>query len=103
MHFNFELDDELAEDPESYAIKAANIKWSSVYGSKEYLINDADKQGWSKLAVTEAKLQGDGKSVFLSIEDLQPVHELKLEIDVETKDLDEAIFPVWMTIHELGK
>ena len=103
VHFNFELDDELAEDPKSYAIKAANIKWSSVYGSKDYLIDDANKQGWSKLAVTDAKLQDDNKSVFLSIDKMQAVHQLKLEIDVETKDLEEVIFPVWMTIHALGK
>ncbi|WP_165788628.1 3-keto-disaccharide hydrolase [Rubritalea profundi] len=103
VHFNFELDGELAGDPESYSIKAANIKWSEVYGSKEYLIDDATKQGWSKLAVTAAKLQEDKKSVFLSIDNMQPMHELKLDVDVETKDLDEAIFPVWMTIHELGK
>ncbi|MFD2159226.1 family 16 glycoside hydrolase [Rubritalea tangerina] len=103
VHFNFELDDELAEDPESYAIQAANIKWSRDYGTKEYLIDNPEKEGWSKMEVDEAKLQSDGKSVFLSIEDIQPVHELKLEIDVETKDLDEAIFPVWMTIHKLGK
>jgi hypothetical protein len=103
VHFNFELDDELAEDPESYSIKAANIKWSEVYGSKEYLIDDAEKQGWSKLEVTTAKLQKDKKSVFLSIGNMQPMHELKLEVDVETKDLEEVIFPVWMTIHNLAK
>ena len=103
VHFNFELDDELAEDPESFSIKAANVKWSRVYGSKEYLIDDAEKEGWSRLKVTKAKLQDDNRSVFLSIDNMQPVHELKLEVDVETKDLDEAIFPVWMTIHELGK
>ncbi len=67
------------------------------------LIDDANKQGWSKLAVTDAKLQDDNKSVFLSIDKMQAVHQLKLEIDVETKDLEEVIFPVWMTIHALGK
>jgi len=103
VHFNFELDDELAEDPESYSIKAANIKWSQVYGSKEHLIDDAEKEGWSKLAVTAAKLQKDKKSVFLSIDNMQPMHELKLEVDVETKDHDEVIFPIWMTIHNLAK
>ncbi len=103
VHFNFELDDELAEDPESYSLKAANIKWSEVYGSEEYLIDDAMKQGWSKLKVTAAKLQDDKKSVFLSIDNMQPMHELKLEVDVETKDNEEVIFPIWMTIHNLAK
>jgi len=103
VHFNFELDDELAEDPESYSIKAANIKWSQVYGSKEYLIDDPSKQGWSKLKVTSAKLQDDKKCVFLSIDNMQEMHEVKLDVDVETKDGEEVIFPVWMTIHNLAK
>ncbi len=103
VHFNFELDDELAEDPESYSIKAANIKWSQVYGSKEYLIDDPSKQGWSKLKVTSAKLQDDKKSVFLSIDNMQAMHEVKLDVDVETKGGEEVIFPVWMTIHNLAK
>lgn len=102
LHFNFKLDDDLAEDPESYAIKAANIKWSREYGTKEYKI-DGSGEGWSSMEVTGAKLSDDGKSVFITVKDLKPVHELKLDIDVETEDGDEVFFPTWMTIHKLGK
>ena len=103
VRFNFELDDELAEDVESYSIKAANIKWSHEYGTKEYLIDGSGKQGWSDIAVTDAKLLDDGKSVFLTTEGLKPVHELKINFDLESTDGDEAIFPAWMTIHNLAK
>ncbi|SHJ99660.1 protein of unknown function [Rubritalea squalenifaciens DSM 18772] len=102
LNFNFKLDDELAADPESYAIKAANIIWGREYGTKEYKI-DGSGEGWSKMEVTDAKLSDDGMSVFIKVKDLKPVHELKLDIDVETEEGDEVFFPTWMTIHKLGK
>lgn len=100
LGFNFELDDELAEDVESYALQAANIKWSHQYGSKEFLL-DGKGEGWTKLKVTGAKLLEGGKAVMLSVEGMRPAHEFKLDLDLESKDGDEVIFPVWFTVHSL--
>lgn len=102
LRFNFKLDDELAEDLESYALKAANIKWSHEYGSLEHKL-DGSGEGWTKFEVTGAKLLGDGQSVQLTVEGMRPAHEWVIDLDLETTEGDEVIFPAWFTIHTLAK
>ncbi|NQZ59602.1 MAG: hypothetical protein HRT88_19295, partial [Lentisphaeraceae bacterium] len=100
LTFSDALDAELANDPTSYSLKAANIKWTGGYGSKDYLL-DGTKQGWTQLKVKYAKLQKDGKSVFLEIENFQPAHQLELSYDLEATDGQEMIDKFWFTIHQL--
>ena len=104
--FSETLDPELANDPESFGVRAADILWTHDYGSKEYKIGQRDagrsaKPGWSDMEVLSAKLQEDGKTVVLEIADMQPVHEMEISIDVETAGGDEIRTKIWNTVHRL--
>ena len=107
LTFSEKLDAELANDPTSFAIKGADIWWSHNYGSKEYKLGQRavksteKKQGWTSLKVKSAKLQSDGKTVSIEIENFQPAHELELSVDLETTDGAEIVQKLYFTIHEL--
>jgi hypothetical protein len=51
--------------------------------------------------VIAAKLQDDGKTVSLTIKDMQPVHEMEISIDLETVDGEEIITKIHNTVHKL--
>ena len=84
--FTRKLDAELANDPESFTIKAANIRWTHDYGSGDYPIDGSAKKGWSTLEVTSAKLLPDGKTVHIEITGIRPAHQMEIRYDLEAED-----------------
>ena len=102
--FTQKLDKELAEDVESFAVKAADLAWTHDYGTREFQIGLREsltkELGWSTLKVTSAKLLPDGKSVFIEIEFLQPVHMMEIKLDLETEDGQEIVTKINNTIHD---
>ncbi len=105
--FSEPLDAETAADPDSYSVEGADIKWTQSYGSGEFNIGQRDidqkkwKGGWTEMYVEDAKLLADGKTVQLEIEDLQPVHEMKIQFDIKTKDGVQMRSTIWNTIHSV--
>ena len=85
LRFSDALDPELANDPESFGVRAADILWTQAYGTKEYKLGQRGatgkrEQGWSDLEVTAARLQRDGKTVRLAIDGMQPAHEMEVSL-----------------------
>ena len=107
LTFSEKLDPELANDPTSFAVKGADIWWSHNYGSREYKLGQRavkstdKKQGWTSLKVKSAKLQADGKTISIEIENFQPAHELELSVDLETESGAEIVQKLYFTIHNL--
>jgi hypothetical protein len=101
------LEPELANDAESFGIRAADIRWTQAYGSNEYKIGQrlaggkADKlaKGWSDLAIASARLLADGKTVRLGVPTLQPVHEMEISMDLETTGGASIRTKIWCTVH----
>ncbi len=92
--FTQKLDRELAEDPESYAIKASDIEWSQNYGSK---VNPA-----GEMRAKSARLLPGGRSVFVEVEGLKPAHMMEIKLDLETEDGEEIITQINNTVHVAG-
>jgi hypothetical protein len=101
--FTQKLDPELAEDPESFAITGSDLQWTQEYGTAEFEVghreSEAKPKGRTKFEVISAKLLPDGKSVFVEIANLQPVHMMQIDIDLETDEGDEILTKIWNTIH----
>lgn len=101
--FTQKLDQELAEDPESFAISGSDLRWSQDYGTAEFEVGhreaDSMPRGRTRFEVTSAKLLPDGKSVFVKIADLQPVHMMQIDLDLETAEGEEILTKIWNTIH----
>ncbi|MFT4547220.1 MAG: hypothetical protein ACI8XO_004625 [Verrucomicrobiales bacterium] len=101
--FTQKLDQELAEDVESYSIKASDLAWTHDYGTREFEIGYRDsitkELGATTFEVISAKLLPDGKSVFIQLELLQPVHMMEIKLDLETEDGEEIVTKINNTIH----
>lgn len=101
--FTQALDKELAEDPESYSLSGSDLRWTHDYGTGEFQVGHRDTpgppKGRTKFPVKSAKLLPDGKSVFIEVENIQPVHMMQIDIDLETADGDEIVTKIWNTIH----
>ena len=93
----------LAADPDSYAVQAADILWTSAYGSREYQIGHRDMksppQGWTEMVVEDARLMPDGRTVFVEIKGMQPVHQMQIDVDIEAADGTPLRTTIWNTVH----
>jgi hypothetical protein len=99
--FNQALDAELVADIESWSLERWNYRWTKAYGSKEYKVSDPEVIGHDPVTVKSAKLLPDGRSVFLDLGDVDPVMQMKIGYDLETKDGAEVIGAIYNTIHAM--
>ena len=102
LTFTNPLDAKSAADAGNYAVEAWNYKWTGGYGSGEYPIREGEKGPHTSLSVSSAKLLEDGRTVFLEIRDIQPVHQMKITINIQTADGSDVDCEVYHTIHVLG-
>ena len=101
--FTRKLDKELAEDPESFNLSGSDLRWTHDYGTGEFQVGHRGSagppKGRTRFPVKSAKLLPDGKSVFVEVENLQPVHMMQIDLDLETDDGEEIVTRIWNTIH----
>ena len=101
--FTRKLDQELAEDPESFAISGSDLRWTHAYGTGEFQVGHRDSgsppKGRTKFQVKSARLLPGGQSVFLQVDNLQPVHMMQIDLDLETVEGEEIVTKIWNTIH----
>ncbi|MCA8952956.1 MAG: hypothetical protein KDE27_25825 [Planctomycetes bacterium] len=107
LTFTEELDPEVAEDPSSYAVEIWNYLYSPSYGSPELSVLHPDRevehgqQNRDPLTVTAAKLGPDKRTVFLAIDGMQPVHQMKITWNVDTAAGEQRKGELHNTIHML--
>ncbi|MGB0581013.1 MAG: hypothetical protein ACPGVU_15045, partial [Limisphaerales bacterium] len=95
LHFNFSLDSKSAMDPASYEFTQWNYKWQASYGSAQWSVKDPNKQGRDPVKITGAQLSANSRSVFLEIEDFQPVNQILAKIKLKDRlgqTFDEEIY-----------
>ena len=72
-------------------------------GTGEYQVGHRDSpgppKGRTKFSVKSAELLPDGKSVFVEVDNLQPVHMMQIDLDLETDEGEEIVTKIWNTIH----
>ena len=110
LTFTSPLDPESASNIENYAVEIWNYKWTSNYGSGEYSTlpdepgkpKDPKKKNHDPLTVKSAKLGDDGKSLFLEIEGVKPVMQMKITMRIQSSEKTPANYEVYNTIHELS-
>ena len=108
LTFAEELDPETASDPDSFGVEIWNYLYSPNYGSPEISVLHPErkveqgKPNRDALKVTGAKLSPDGKTVFLAIEGMQPVHQMKITWNVDTKAGATLKGELHNTIHALA-
>ena len=103
LSFAEPLDRELVAHPQRYAVNVWTYHWTKDYGSADYSAADPTKEGRDKLNVTAATVSEDGRSVFLAVDGLKPVMQLRVQAGLKTANGAELPVNYYGTIHELGK
>ena len=78
LTFATPLDPATANDAGSFDVEHWNYQWSSAYGSPEFSVENKTKKGKDTVEVTSAKLQPDGRTVFLAMPEIRPVMQMSI-------------------------
>lgn len=109
LTFSSPVDAELGADPESYGVEVWNYVYSQNYGSPELSVLEPErkrergKQNRDPLTVQSAALSPDRRTVFLTIEGMRPVHQMKITWDLDTEDGRPLRGELHNSIHSLQK
>lgn len=115
IRFASKLNRELAEDVDSYAISIWNYLWSPMYGSGEFSVLHPNIQKMresyvkeskmhrqrDQLKVLSAKLMDDHRTVELELNVMRPVHQMQIDLDLESEDGHEIFYSIYNTINVL--
>ncbi len=93
--FSESLHSSSATDTSNYQLRIWDLKRTHFYGSKRYNIQ--------RLDVTEASLSPDGKTVYLTVPDIQPTWTLEIKYDVEGENGLSNQGMIQGTVYELGE
>lgn len=114
LRFDCELDEELALDPDSFAIKRWKYIRGPQYGSGQFSIDEPDldaeasaleqeRKGYQKqdeVAVSAVTLSEDGRTLTLTIPSLKPAQQMAIEYDLESTNGEVLIGAIYSTIHK---
>ena len=103
LTFTTALDKKIADDIDSWAAEQWNYKWTAAYGSKDWSVKDPAKQGRDPITIQSAKLLPDGKSVFLQIAKVQPVHSMAIRYNLDTAKGKIFKGTYHLTVNTVGK
>jgi hypothetical protein len=95
LHFTDPLDKTEAEKSSNYAVKAWDLKRTANYGSQHY--NEHPR------VITHADLSADGKTVHLTIPDIQATWCMEIRYQLRTPSGESISQTIHNTIHELGQ
>ncbi len=97
VRFMNPLDREVAGNVESYLVEQWNYKWTKDYGSPEFKVTDGQK-GRDTLKLKSATLSKDGRSVLLTIPNMQPSMQLRVQCSLESDDGAEVKHDIYGSI-----
>ena len=102
LTFSTPLDKKIAEDIDSWSAEQWSYKWSSQYGSKDWSVKNPGKQGRDPVTIQSAKFLPDGKSVFLQMDKVQPVHSMAIKYNLDTVTGKIMRGEYFLTINQVG-
>ncbi len=92
-----------AEDAGRYAVHQWNYLYSEKYGSKDYSVVNPAQEGRDEVEVRSAKVQADGRTVFLELPGLRPVMQMELKYNLPFVGGGAASGPLYLTINRLAR
>jgi hypothetical protein len=101
ISFSGKLDPATANDTQSYDVQEWNYRYSAAYGSPELKVSDPTRQGHDTVTLKSAKLEPDGRTVFLQIDKLQPVMQMAIACQLSSADGTETDCEIDNTINKV--
>ncbi|MEO6593839.1 MAG: DUF6797 domain-containing protein [Planctomycetota bacterium] len=108
LSFAEPLDEATAADVGSYGVEIWNYLYSSKYGSPELSVLHPErrveegKENRDALVVTKVSLSPDKRTVFLAVDGMRPVHQMRVSWNVDTKDGRQLKGELHNSIHALA-
>jgi hypothetical protein len=84
--FTNALDKASVADTENWLVEQWNYHWTHNYGSAEYSVKEPKKTGHDQVDVKAATLSADGRTVFLELDEVVPVMQMRIKMDVKGAD-----------------
>jgi hypothetical protein len=97
--FSNPLDENEAEDPENYAVKQWNYRWTANYGSDHYSVAQPNRKGEDEVYVEDVTVSDDKKTVFIELEETQPVMQMEIAYTIAAADGTEIRQTIYNTIN----
>lgn len=102
LTFTQPLDGKVSADPKRFALTQWNYRWSGEYGSKEWSVADPKKEGADAVVIQKVELSEDGRTLTLHIADLKPVHQMRLQFNLQTAAGTRLRDELHLTLNELA-
>ncbi|MFK7740362.1 MAG: DUF6797 domain-containing protein [Planctomycetota bacterium] len=102
------LDAETAADTESFGVEVWNYRYSQNYGSPEISVIEPEREvaqgkpNRDALAIRSAKLSPDGRTVFLQVDGMRAVNQMKITWDMDSAGGQLLRGELHNTIHALA-
>jgi len=90
-----------APSPEDFTIHQWNYRWSGQYGSPHFSVANPEEEGEDFLAVNAVEISEDRRTVFLKIDSLQAVMQMRIAYTLETEGGSAMAGPIYLSIKEL--
>ncbi|HSI33786.1 MAG TPA: DUF6797 domain-containing protein [Tepidisphaeraceae bacterium] len=104
LTFATPLDPATANDAGSFDVEQWNYLWSSAYGSPEFSAENKTKKGKDTVEVASAKLQPDGRTVFLAMPEIRTVMQMSITYKLKAAGGGGAVEgAVYNTINALAE
>ena len=100
LTFSQPLRRETAEDVGSYAVKRWSYRYAAAYGSKDWSVENPDREGRDPVTVRSAHLQSDGRTVFLDLGEVSPVMQMEVKWNLDAADDRSMRSQMWMTVNQ---
>jgi hypothetical protein len=101
VSFTAALDATSAQDPQNYAVEAWNYRWTEAYGSPDFKLSRPAEQGHDRWQVGKVKLLEDKKTVSITLPDLQPAMQVRLQMKLRGTDSTPMPAILYSTINKI--
>ena len=99
--FTDPLDAEIATDVGSYGVTRWNYQRTADYGSPDLRVDDG-RPGHEEVAVRSVRLSKDRRTVALTLADMRPAMQMRIEYDLQGEDGAPVRGEIQSTVHELA-
>jgi hypothetical protein len=100
--FTSPVDESTAKDVQNYDLEQWNYLWTSDYGSPEMSVEKPKEKGHDPVDVDAVTVSADKKTIFLKVEDLKPVMQMKIHMKIKAADGSPVDYAIYNTIQKVA-
>jgi hypothetical protein len=101
LAFTNPLDREIAAEADGWAAQWWNYAYTEKYGSPDLSVADPKKQGRDPVEIRSVRVSADGRTVFLGIPGIRPVHQMMIRCRVRAADGTPVAQDIYLTINRV--